>query len=86
MRISAPALGGLQAVLAGILWAATPEEIERNKLLYLGAAFAITWIAIAGYLFWLFRRQARLEAQIQKIRAQDNPEQPKLAADNKSRG
>jgi CcmD family protein len=86
LSTSVPALGGLQAALAGILWAATPEEIERTKLLYLGAAFAITWIAIAGYLFWLFRRQARLEDQLQKIRAQDNPEQPKLAADNKTPG
>lgn len=59
---------------SALLAAASPQEIEKTKLLYLGAAFALTWIAITAYLFWIFRRQRRLEDELRKIQAQTNAE------------
>lgn len=71
---------------AAVLAASTPQQIEDTKLLYLGAAFALAWVGITLYMFWLFRRQSRLEKALEKIQARDNGEQTKLAADNKTTG
>lgn len=67
-----------------LLGVAGAEQIEATKLVYLGAAFALTWMVIAAYLFWIFRRQRRLEDRFEKIQAQANREEPKLAPDDKT--
>ncbi|MGI8426393.1 MAG: CcmD family protein [Actinomycetota bacterium] len=53
-----------------ILLARSAEAIEKTKLVYLGAAFALVWIGISLYLFSITRRQRRLEEKITKLQAE----------------
>lgn len=55
--------------------ARTPEAIEASKLLFLGIGFSLVWIAIAGYLFSLSRRQKALEKRLESL-AHTGPEPP----------
>jgi len=52
-----------------ILLARSAEAIEKSKLVYLGAAFALVWIGIGLYLFSITRRQRRLEEKMTKLQA-----------------
>jgi len=45
----------------------TPGAIESTKLLYLGLAFALVWIGIAGYLLSVTRRQKALEKRLTEL-------------------
>lgn len=39
-----------------------------SRLAFLGIAYALVWIAIAGYLLILARRQRALEMRIEQLR------------------
>lgn len=39
-----------------------------SKLAYLGMAYAVVWIAIAGYLVSIARRQRALEKKMEELK------------------
>lgn len=51
--------------------AKSPEAIEQTKLLYLGLGYAAVWVAVAGYLLSINRRQKRLEERMEKLKADE---------------
>jgi len=57
--------------------AKSPGAIESTKLLYLGLAFALVWIGIAGYLLSLTRRQKALEQRLTELQ---NPKSERKSA------
>lgn len=69
----------------------TGDQVESG-FVYVIAAFTVIWLAIAGYLFWLNRRQENLRREVELLRQEEAerrralPDQPPTHEDESELG
>ncbi len=55
----------------------TGDQVETG-FVYVIAAFTVVWLFIAGYLFWLNRRQNSLQQEVEMLRREEAERQQNL--------